>query len=147
MRSIFAWSPGFPGSIFYGQPGSAPGSRMAEREPAGDAHARPTATAMLAEIQVLPRPSGTADDPYKHVEAAISVLQESGLTWEVGALGTTIEGDPEAVWATLRRAHEACIAAGADGLVSVIKVAESAPARPQSTINSLTSKFRQGGEG
>ena len=29
---------------------------------------------MIAELQVLPRPSGTPDDPHAHVEAAIAVL-------------------------------------------------------------------------
>lgn len=97
---------------------------------------------MLAEIEVLPNPPGTPDDYYRHVEAAIAVLQSSGLKYEVEALGTTLEGDPDAVWATLRAAHEAVLAAGADSLVTVIKVAQSGEARPDATIDSLTGKFR-----
>ena len=38
---------------------------------------------MLAEIQVLPNPPGTTDDYYRHVEAAIAVIQSSGVTYEV----------------------------------------------------------------
>lgn len=97
---------------------------------------------MLAEIQVLPNPPGSADNYYEHVEAAIAVLQSSGLKWEVDALGTTLEGDPDTVWATLRAAHEAVLAAGADSLVTVVKLAQSGDARPDSTIDSLTGKFR-----
>ncbi len=97
---------------------------------------------MLAEIEVLPTPPGTPDDYYRHVEAAIAVLQSSGLKYEIEALGTTLEGDPDAVWATLRAAHEAVLAAGADSLVTVIKVAQSGEARPDATIDSLTGKFR-----
>ena len=46
---------------------------------------------VIAEIQVAPSPPGTADDPHAHVEAAIAVIQASGLRYEVGALGTTLD--------------------------------------------------------
>ena len=81
---------------------------------------------MIAELQVLPRPAGTEAVPYANVEAAIATLGASGLRVEVGALGTTIEGAPNAVWAALRASHEATLAAGADSVVSIIKLAESA---------------------
>lgn len=97
---------------------------------------------MIAEIQCLARPAGTPEDKYKHIEAAIKVVQDSGLKYEVGALGTTFEGEPDQVWAVLRGVHEACITSGADGLVSVIKVSQTAPSLPGSTISSLTGKFR-----
>jgi uncharacterized protein YqgV (UPF0045/DUF77 family) len=97
---------------------------------------------MLVEIQCLARPAGTPEDPYRHIEAAIACIQQSGLKYEVGALGTTIEGEPDAIWPLLRRVHEATIASGADGCMSVIKVSQAAPAVAQSTIESLTGKFR-----
>jgi uncharacterized protein YqgV (UPF0045/DUF77 family) len=92
---------------------------------------------VIAEIQVAPSPPGTPDDPHAHVEAAIAVIQASGLRYEVGALGTTLEGEADEVWATLRAAHEAMIAAGAIGGLSHIKVASV-----NRTIESLTRKFR-----
>jgi uncharacterized protein YqgV (UPF0045/DUF77 family) len=92
---------------------------------------------VIAEIQVAPSPSGTDDDPHAYVEAAIAVLQRSGLRHEVGALGTTLEGEADAVWDTLRAAHEAMLIAGADGGLSHIKVASV-----QRTMDSLTHKFR-----
>ncbi|MGK2966533.1 MAG: thiamine-binding protein [Tepidiformaceae bacterium] len=95
---------------------------------------------MIAEIQVLPTPPGTADSKYAHVEAAIGVIEASGLKYEVGALGTTVEGEADAVWALLRAAHEAVLAAGAGSVVSVIKVGESSSAGM--TIEGLTGKFR-----
>lgn len=96
---------------------------------------------MIAELQVLPRPSGTPDDPHAHVEAAIAVLVESGLHHEVGALGTTFEGSPDLVWAALRAAHEATLAAGAEVTISVVKLAEGVgDAGP--TMDRLTGKFR-----
>ena len=92
---------------------------------------------MIAEIQVAPSPAGTPEDPHAYVEAAIRVIQASGLRHEVGALGTTLEGDDDAVWATLRAAHEAMLAAGATSGLSHIKVASVGR-----TMESLTSKFR-----
>ncbi|GAB3202075.1 hypothetical protein GCM10027261_38500 [Geodermatophilus arenarius] len=92
---------------------------------------------VIAEIQVAPSPAGTPDDPHAYVEAAVRVIQASGLHCEVGALGTTLEGDADAVWATLRAAHEAMLAAGATSGISHVKVASV-----DRTIESLTHKFR-----
>jgi uncharacterized protein YqgV (UPF0045/DUF77 family) len=92
---------------------------------------------VIAEIQVAPSPAGTPEDPHAYVEAAIAVIQASGLRYEVGALGTTLEGDADAVWATLRAAHEAMVDAGATGGISHVKVATV-----NRTMDSLTAKFR-----
>ena len=92
---------------------------------------------MIAEIQVAPSPAGTPDDPHAYVEAAVRVIQASGLRYEVGALGTTLEGDDGAVWATLRAAHEAMLAAGATSGLSHVKIASV-----NRTMESLTHKFR-----
>jgi uncharacterized protein YqgV (UPF0045/DUF77 family) len=96
---------------------------------------------MIAELQVLPRPSGTEDDPHAHVEAAIAVIAASALHHEVSALGTTLEGAPDAVWAVLRAAHEATLAAGASFTISVIKLAEGVDDGGP-TMDRLTQKFR-----
>lgn len=98
---------------------------------------------MIAEIHVSPNPPGSSADRYAHIEAAIAVVQGSGLHYEVNALGTTFEGEPDRVWATLRAAHEACLASGATSLITNIRLAESnlAPAE-RSTMQSLTGKFR-----
>lgn len=96
---------------------------------------------MIAELQVLPRPAGTDDVPYANVHAAIDVLADSGLRYEVGALGTTLEGPPDAVWAALRAAHEATLAAGAEFVISVVKLAEGVDdAGP--TMVGLTDRYR-----
>jgi len=92
---------------------------------------------VIAEIQVAPSPPGTPDDPHAYVEAAIAVLQASGLRYEVGALGTTLEGGDDEVWATLRAVHEAMLAAGATSGLSHIKVASV-----NRSMDSLTAKFR-----
>lgn len=97
---------------------------------------------MIAEIQVIPRPAGTASDRYKHVDAAIAVIQASGLRYEVHALGTVIEGPPEQIWPLLQAIHQATLAAGAERTLSVIKVSSGAQAGGPS-VEDLVRKFRQ----
>jgi uncharacterized protein YqgV (UPF0045/DUF77 family) len=110
------------------------------------AHPNPRSTssesenAVIVEIQCLPTPAGTPEDPHAHIESAIGVIQQSGLSYEVSALGTTLEGEPDDIWPLLRRIHEATLAAGAASTISVVKVAES-PVRPL-TMAGLTQKFR-----
>ena len=95
---------------------------------------------MIAEIQVVPTPTGTAQGRWAHVDAAIAAIAGSGLAYEVGPLGTTVEGDPDVVWATLRRVHEATLAHGATSAVTVIKVLESGEGT--TTMRELTDPHR-----
>ncbi len=98
---------------------------------------------MIIEIQCLPNPPGTAEQRYAHVEAAIAVVQASGIRYEVGALGTTIEGEPDEAWPVARAAHEACLRAGAASVVTVIKVAEAATEANRVGIDDLIGKYRE----
>jgi uncharacterized protein YqgV (UPF0045/DUF77 family) len=97
---------------------------------------------MIAEIQVLPSPPGTPEQRYAHVEAAIAAIQSSGLRYEVGPLGTSVEGEPDEVWPLLRAVHEATLRSGADGVVSVVKVGQSADPARQASMADLTGPFR-----
>ncbi len=81
---------------------------------------------MIAEIQCLPFPPGTPESRFAHIEAAIRVIQESGLRYEVGKLGTTVEGTPDEIWPLLRQVHEACVRSGASAVVSILKLEERA---------------------
>lgn len=85
---------------------------------------------MIAEIQCLPTPSGTPESPYQHIEAAIAAVADSRLRYEVGALGTTVEGPDDAVWAAVRAAHAATLTSGADSVVSVVKLFSAVGAEP-----------------
>ena len=98
---------------------------------------------MIVEIQCLPSPAGTPEQRYAHVEAAIAVLAASGMPMEVGPLGTSVEGEPDELWPLVRRAHEAALASGADGVVSVVKIAQSTDAARATTMDDLVGKFRR----
>ncbi len=96
---------------------------------------------VLAEIQVIPRPAGTATDAYKHVDAAIAVIQASGLRYEVHGLGTVVEGPPEKIWPLLQAVHQATLEAGAERTLSIIKVSSAAQAGGP-RVEDLVRKFR-----
>ena len=96
---------------------------------------------MIAEIQVIPRPVGTAESRYKHVDAAIAVIQASGLRYEVHALGTVVEGPADKVWLLLQAVHQATLESGAERTLSVIKVSSSAQAGGP-RVEDLVRKFR-----
>lgn len=97
---------------------------------------------MIAEIQVVPRPAGTADDRYRHVDAAIAVIQASGLRYEVHGMGTVVEGPPEKVWPLLQAVHHATLEAGAERTLSIIKVSSSVQAGGP-RVDDLVRKFRK----
>ena len=53
---------------------------------------------MIIEVHCAPNPPGTDASQYEHIDAAIAEAQSSGLNYEVGALGTTIEGTSDELW-------------------------------------------------
>lgn len=97
---------------------------------------------MIVDIECIPQPLGTPGDQYKHVEAAIVVAQRSGLKYVVNPMSTSIEGPADAVWVLLRTMHDACLASGAEHVITIIKVGEDADADKQPTIDGLTGKFQ-----
>lgn len=96
---------------------------------------------MIIEIQCIPDPAGTPEVPFANVHDAIRVIESSGLSYEVGPCGTSVEGEPDEIWTLLRRVHEATLAAGATSTISVIKVFEQTVADPV-TMTGLTDRHR-----
>ena len=77
---------------------------------------------LIADLQVLPSPKGNDASEFAHVEAAIRVIAASGLDHSVNALGTTVEGPADEVWATARAAFDACLESGADSNMMYLKI-------------------------
>ncbi len=75
---------------------------------------------VLVSFQVLPRADGL--DIYDVVDRAIGVVQASGVPYEVGAMETTMEGEYDHLMRIVKEAQEACMAAGAERVITVIKV-------------------------
>jgi uncharacterized protein (TIGR00106 family) len=74
---------------------------------------------VVAEFSVIPAVDGSFR-PY--VKAAIAEIEKSGLKYEVGAMGTTLEGELDDVLEAIKNAHSAVLEAGAGRVVTSIKI-------------------------
>ncbi len=80
---------------------------------------------MLIHVHVAPTPLGDEQGPYSVVEGAIRAIEQSGLEYEVGALGTTIQGPADRLWALMRELHDACFLAGAEHVMTHVRILEA----------------------
>lgn len=80
-----------------------------------------TQSTMIVEIECICAGAEGRDV----IDKAIEIVSKSGLKYEVGAMGTTIEGEPDKMWPLLRCVHESCFSNGACAVTSYIKVKTS----------------------
>jgi uncharacterized protein (TIGR00106 family) len=73
----------------------------------------------VAEFSVIPIIEGSLRPM---VKIAIDVVKTSGLKYDVGAMGTTIEGDLEEILSVVAETHRAVLGAGANRVVTSIKI-------------------------
>lgn len=91
---------------------------------------------VIAEFTIVPIGVGVSLSSY--VAACERILQESGLTYELHANGTNIEGEWEQVFAVIRRCHDALHAMGVPRLHTDIKVGTRTD-RPQKMADKVAS--------
>jgi len=88
-------------------------------------------------LQVIPN---VPDDRlYPVVDKVISLIQDSGLRYEVGPMETTIEGELSQLLAIVEKAQQICLAEGATRVISVVKIDYKANGV---TIDEKVSKYR-----
>ncbi|MEW6193103.1 MAG: MTH1187 family thiamine-binding protein [Bacillota bacterium] len=100
---------------------------------------------VVAEISVVPLGTGSASVS-RYVADCIRVLQESGLKYEVTAMGTIVEGELDAVLAAARRMHAVPFDAGVKRVVTTIKIDERRD-KELSIQGKVAAVARQMGEG
>jgi uncharacterized protein (TIGR00106 family) len=59
---------------------------------------------MLASFSVVP--VGAGEELKEHVADIVRIINASGLKYSLGAMETTVEGEPDAVWGLIRQCHE-----------------------------------------
>jgi uncharacterized protein (TIGR00106 family) len=64
---------------------------------------------MLAELSVVPMDKGH-EGLSRWVSQSIKIIEESGLDYELHAMGTVIEGPADRVFDVIRKCHENMIA-------------------------------------
>jgi len=74
-------------------------------------------------LQILP--SSKTIHPYKLVDKAIEVIAASGLRYKVTPFETVIEGSYDEIMKVVKLAQEACYEAGAESLMTYIKIQSS----------------------
>jgi uncharacterized protein (TIGR00106 family) len=94
------------------------------------------ANPVTVSFEVIP----LSEDPIPIVDQAIEVVEESGVTYEVGPHETTMEGKLDELIEIVKQGHRACFEAGAERVVTVVKIVESVGG---STIAEKVSKFRE----
>lgn len=77
----------------------------------------------MANVEVSIIPLGTTSTSVSdYVASCVKIARESGLTCQLTAMGTLLEGDVELIWAVIRRMQEAVFAAGAGRVYTTIKI-------------------------
>lgn len=74
---------------------------------------------IVAELSITPLETG---DTSRVVDLAIDVIRRSGLRYEVGPLGTSVEGERDEVFRVLKAAHEAAVREGTGRVVTEIRI-------------------------
>ncbi len=74
---------------------------------------------VVAEFSVTPLVEGQIK-PY--IDAALEVIDQSGLQYEVGAVGTTVQGELDQVMEAIKQAHQAVLERGANRVVTEIRL-------------------------
>lgn len=71
-------------------------------------------------FQVIPKVK--EGNSYDIVDKAIEVVQKSGVKYQVCPMETVMEGDQDVLLDIVKRAQEACIAAGASEVMTYVKI-------------------------
>ena len=92
----------------------------------------------LLSIQVIPKTPNN-ENSYDYVDAAIEVIQASGLKYEVHPLETTLEGELPQLLEVVQKMHEALVEKGSPSIISQIKIAHNPTGI---SMDGLTEKYR-----
>ncbi len=91
---------------------------------------------VIVDFTVVPVGVGVSLSEY--IVACERVLKESGLTYELHANGTNVEGEWDAVFAAIRRCHETLHALGVPRIHTDIKLGTRTD-RIQNMVDKVTS--------
>jgi uncharacterized protein (TIGR00106 family) len=76
---------------------------------------------MIVDVSVVPIGTGSTGVS-RFVREVLRVARASGLKYQVGPMGTSLEGDWDGIFRTIRQMHEVCFKMGAGRLLTSIKV-------------------------
>ncbi|EDL64294.1 thiamine-binding protein [Bacillus sp. SG-1] len=92
----------------------------------------------LVSIQILPK-TRNGEDVIPYVDAAIAVIEDSGVKYEVHPLETTMEGNLTDLMRVIEKMNEKMIEMGSRNVISQVKILY----QPSGiSMGQLTEKYR-----
>ena len=76
---------------------------------------------MIVDVSVVPIGTGSTSVS-RCVREVLKTVRASGLKYQVGPMGTSLEGDWDTIFKTIREMHEVCFELGAGRLMTTIKI-------------------------
>lgn len=92
----------------------------------------------LVSVQIIPKVS-TTEETIRLVDAAIEIIDQAGVKYEVHPLETTMEGELAQLFDIIARMNEKMIELGSPNVISQVKILYQ-PAGI--TMDVLTEKYR-----
>ena len=75
----------------------------------------------LVSIQIIPKLENSRES-YSYVDAAIAVIEEAGIKYQVNPLETTMEGELPKLLDVVQAMNEKMISMGAINVISQVKI-------------------------
>lgn len=91
----------------------------------------------VCDITVVPE---GVENSYTVVDGVIETIAQSGLSYEVDAMSTAVEGDLDALFAVTRAAHNRAFELGAKTVLTTLRIHDSREIQP--TIDNKVGKHR-----
>jgi uncharacterized protein (TIGR00106 family) len=76
---------------------------------------------MIVEFSVVPVGTGEASVS-AYVRAAIKVIEENGLDYQVNSMGTCVQGEWDEIFSCLKAVHEELAKMGCNRIVTTVKI-------------------------
>ncbi|MGM0901082.1 MAG: thiamine-binding protein [Bacillota bacterium] len=92
----------------------------------------------LLSIQIIPK-TKNGEDVIPFVDAAIGVIEEAGVKYEVHPLETTMEGELSELFAIVEKMNEKMVELGSPSIISQVKVLYNPSG---ASMDKLTEKYR-----
>ena len=92
----------------------------------------------LVSIQIIPKtPNG--EDVHPYVDAAIAVIEEAGIPFQVSPLETTMEGELSLLLEIVQQMNERMVEEGSPSIISQVKIFYKPDG---ASMNKLTEKYK-----
>jgi uncharacterized protein (TIGR00106 family) len=76
---------------------------------------------MIVEVSVVPVGTGETSVS-SYVKAAIKVIEETDLDYEINSMGTCVQGEWDEIFSTLKAVHEELVKMGCNRIVTTVKI-------------------------